>query len=75
MSSESTVGAIIRHALTYERERRGLSTDRALADELGIDPVTLWRWTQGEIGRAAEILVPIVAAANRTPEEPESVAA
>ena len=63
MSDVSEVGRIIRDAMTYARDQRGLRSDKALADQLGIDPVTLWRWTQGDVGRAAEILVPMVAAA------------
>ena len=63
MSDVSEVGQIIREALTFARQQRGLRSDKALADQIGIDPVTLWRWTQGDVGRAAEILVPLVKAA------------
>jgi transcriptional regulator with XRE-family HTH domain len=66
MSELSPVGRVIRSALTYAREQRGLSSDRALAEQLGIHPVTLWRWTQGEVGnKGIDELILIVSQAAR----------
>lgn len=62
MNEPSPAGRVIRSALDHAREQRGLTSDRALAEQLGIHPVTLWRWTQGEIGsKGMDELILIVA--------------
>jgi hypothetical protein len=61
------VGELIRQVFDRAKQQRNLPSDRALADELGIDPVTLWRWTQGDVGRAAQILVPLVLETTEAP--------
>ncbi len=34
--------------------------DEALARKLGVDPVTIYRWRKGGIGKAASILIPLI---------------
>lgn len=40
-----------------ERERL---TEQALARKLNVDPVTIYRWRKGDIGKAASILIPLM---------------
>lgn len=74
MSENSELSGLIRRAITHARQERGLPSDKALADALGIDPVTLWRWKEGDVGRAAAILVPLIAAAERATTESQPIA-
>jgi transcriptional regulator with XRE-family HTH domain len=49
------------------KEREGL-TDGELADRLGIDRATLYRWRKGDIGKPATILIPLVLAEHQATE-------
>lgn len=55
------LGALIRRAFDHAKRKRNLTSDADLARALGIHAVTFWRWTQGDIGQAAEIMLPLVA--------------
>lgn len=55
---------------TLDRQRNELRlTEGELAERLGVDPVTLWRWRSGKsLGKAAQILIPLVIARNENPD-------
>ena len=55
------------------KDREGL-TDEKLAERLGIDRATLYRWRKGDIGKPATILIPLILEEQRTAEV-EQVAA
>lgn len=63
--ANTELGIMIRRAINHEKKRRGLRFDSHLARQLGIHNVTLWRWTQGDVGDAAAVLLPLVDAAAR----------
>ena len=51
---------LIKDLLDQERKARGNITWAALAAELNVHPVTLWKWRNGrELGSAAEALLPL----------------
>jgi transposase-like protein len=51
---------LIKNLLDQERRSRGNITWAALAAELNVHPVTLWKWRHGrELGSAAEALLPL----------------
>ena len=53
------VKTIINETLDRLQERERL-TDQALARKLDVDPATVWRWRNGDVGKAAAILLPLV---------------
>lgn len=50
---------IVNSLLKRIQERENLN-DEALARKLSVDPVTIYRWRKGGIGKAASILIPLV---------------
>ena len=50
---------IVNTLLRQIQERENLN-DEALARKLDVDPVTIYRWRKGGIGKAASILIPLV---------------
>ena len=50
---------IVNSLLDRIQEQERLN-DEALARKLGVDPVTIYRWRKGGIGKAASILIPLV---------------
>lgn len=58
---------IINEVLDRIQDRERL-TDQALARKLQVDPATIWRWRNGDVGKAASILLPLVLL-----EQPQSV--
>jgi transcriptional regulator with XRE-family HTH domain len=53
------VKTLINETLDRIQERERL-TDQALARKLDVDPATVWRWRNGDVGKAATILLPLV---------------
>lgn len=53
------LAALIREALASERRTHGWTKEQQ-AQHYNIDPVTLWRWENGDTGKAATILIPLV---------------
>ena len=53
------VKTIINETLDRIQERERLN-DQALARKLDVDPATIWRWRNGDVGKAAVILLPLV---------------
>lgn len=43
--------------LDAERNRLHVQTDEALADALGVDRLSIWRWRSGRIAKAVRILL------------------
>jgi transposase-like protein len=70
----TTAAALVNEALDQLMRRRNIGV-AALAEELDIDPATLWRWRQGDLGKAASILIPLVVSEKLQSFEPERVAA
>lgn len=64
---------LVNEALDSLMRRRKLSV-AALADELQVDPATIWRWRQGDLGKAASILIPLVITEKYTNCETEKIA-
>ena len=58
---------IINETLDRIQKRRNIGVG-ALASELGVDPATIWRWRQGDIGKAAAILIPLIVKEQPQPE-------
>lgn len=58
---------IINDCLDRLQEREKLN-ETALAQRLDVDPATLWRWRRGEVGKSAEILIPIIVANTMAPD-------
>lgn len=56
---EDAVRALVKAALNYQKETSG-KTWQKLADDLEIDQATLWRWRDGDVGRASRILVRLI---------------
>jgi transcriptional regulator with XRE-family HTH domain len=50
---------VVNAALDRARQAHGL-TDEALAEKLGIEASTLWRWRNGKISKSIRILVPLI---------------
>lgn len=65
--------AIVNDLIRRMKERERL-TDGQLAERLGIDRATLYRWRKGDIGKPASILIPLVAA-DRQEADTELIAA
>ncbi len=57
--------------LTALRDRAGIPGDRALAEELGINYVTLWRTRKGHTGPSGTFTRAMF---RRFPDEPEAIA-
>lgn len=64
---------LVNEALDQLMRRRNISV-AALAAELDVDPATIWRWRQGDLGKAASILIPLVIS-EKIGSDPEKVAA
>lgn len=60
------VKTIINETLDRIQERERLN-DQALARRLDVDPATVWRWRNGDVGKAAAILLPLVVHEHRSP--------
>ena len=50
---------VVNAALDRARQAHGL-TDEALAEKLGIEASTLWRWRKGKISKSIRILIPLI---------------
>jgi transcriptional regulator with XRE-family HTH domain len=61
---ENTAVLLIRDALAMERQEKGWTKEQQ-AEHHKIDPVTLWRWENGDTGKAANILIPLVVRAQQ----------
>lgn len=59
---------IVNATLDRQRSEHRL-TENQLAEHLGVDPTTLWRWRSGKsLGKAAQILIPLLIPCNETPD-------
>lgn len=67
------VRTIINDTLDRIQERERLN-DQALARRLEVDPVTVYRWRKGDVGKAASILIPLVVELRRTERTLEQAA-
>lgn len=54
---------IVNYLLDREMRRRGITSDSALADALRTSQPNISRWRRGQIGLAARLLLPMMAAA------------
>lgn len=67
---------LVKSLLDHERKARGNITWAALAAELNVHPVTLWKWRNGrELGSAAEALLPLAVKHLTSNPEPAEVPA
>lgn len=69
-----TAAILVNEALDQLMRRRNISV-AALAAELDVDPATIWRWRQGDLGKAASILIPLVVSEKVNSSDPEKVPA
>lgn len=60
MHDNDTLARIVRIAVDYARKTRNLPSDKALAKALGMHPVTLWKYTQGDMGSNTAALITII---------------
>lgn len=65
---ETPLTSLIRSALARQRLQKGWTKEQQ-ADHYGIDPATIWRWENGDTGKAASILIPLCLEAEREPTE------
>lgn len=61
---ESPVTSLIRAALARQRQQNGWTKEQQAA-HYEIDPATIWRWENGDTGKAASILIPLCLEAER----------
>lgn len=55
---------LIRAALARQRRANGWTKEQQAAHH-DVDPVTIWRWENGDTGKAASILIPLILEAER----------
>lgn len=55
-----------------KRRRDAGQKAKAIADDLGIHPVTLWEWQKGEIGEGAIAAVRLVASECGASDQPKA---
>lgn len=58
--NEQEIDIAVREAIQQERERRGFTTDRDLAKDLGIFPKHISHWRNGRLSKLDRILIALV---------------